>query len=208
MERWQEAGDRAGPVAGVVLAAGSSSRMGSNKLLLELAGETLLRRSVRRVLAAGLHPVLVVLGHDADRARAELSGLSCRPVVNPRHALGMNTSLGAGIGAVPEEAIAAVVALADMPLVTPEMVAELVRRYRASAAPLVVSDYGGTLAPPMLYDRALFRELQGLEGDGCGKRAVRRHRDEAILVPWPAAALADLDEPADYERVLAELRHE
>ena len=70
----------------------------------------------------------------------------------------------------------------------------------------MVSDYGGTLAPPVLYDRALFRELQGLEGDGCGRRAVERHRGEALAVPWPAEALVDLDEPADYERVCVELR--
>ena len=199
-------GERAGPVASVVLAAGSSSRMGSNKLLLELAGETLLRRAARRALAAGLDPVLVVLGHDAERARSELSGLSCRAVVNAEHARGMNTSLGVGLAALPGEAIAAVVALADMPLVTADMLAELVRRYRASTAPLVVSDYGGTLAPPVLYDRALFRELQGLEGDGCGRRAVQRHRGEALAVPWPAEALVDLDEPADYERVRVALR--
>ncbi len=206
MKARSASGERAGRVAGVVLAAGSSSRMGSNKLLLELAGETLLRRSARRALAAGRDPVVVVRGHDADRARSELSGLDCRAVVNADHARGMNTSLGAGIGAVPAEAVAAVVALADMPLVTAEMLAELVRRYRASWAPLVVSDYGGTLAPPVLYDRALFRELQGLEGDGCGRRAVQRHRGEALAVLWPAAALADLDEPADYERVRDELR--
>ena len=198
--------ERAGPVAGVVLAAGASARMGRNKLLLDLGGESVVRRSVRCVLEAGLDPVLVVLGHEADRVRAELAGLPCVPVVNLAHARGMNTSLGAGIAAVPSGAIAAVVALPDMPLVTPAMVAELVRRYRGGTAPLVVSRYGETLAPPMLYDRALFGELTGLEGDGCGKRAARRHRAEAVVLPWPEAALADLDEEADYERVRAELR--
>ena len=197
--------ERTGPVAGIVLAAGASSRMGTNKLLLRLGGESVVRRSVRRALEAGLDPVVVVLGHEADRVRAELAGLPCRPVVNAEHARGMNTSLGAGIGAVPRDVVAAVVALADMPLVTSAMVAELVRRYRASRAPLVVSDYAGTFAPPMLYDRAVFTELEGLEGDGCGKRAVRRHRAEAVFVPWPASALADLDEPADYERARAEV---
>ncbi len=198
--------ERKGPIAAVVLAAGSSARMGGNKLLLDLGGESVLRRCVRRVLAAGVEPVLVVLGHDADRARAELVGLPCRPLVNPDHARGMNTSLGAGIAALPPEAVAAVVALADMPLVTSAMIAELVRRYRESAAPLVASDYGGILAPPALYGRALFDELGGLEGDGAGKRAVLRHRAEAIAVPWPAEALADLDGPSDYERIRAGLR--
>lgn len=196
--------ERTGPVAGVVLAAGASSRMGTNKLLLRLGGESVVRRSVRRALEAGLEPVVVVLGHEADRVRAELAGLPCSPVVNPAHARGMNTSLGAGLAAVSREAVAAVVALADMPLVTSAMLAELVRRFRASRAPLVVSDYAGTSAPPMLYERALFAELEGLEGDGSGKRAVRRHRAEAVVVSWPASALADLDEPADYERARAE----
>jgi molybdenum cofactor cytidylyltransferase len=200
--------DRAGPIAGVVLAAGSSVRMGTNKLLLELGGESVLRRVVRRVAEAGLDPVLVVLGHEADRARAELGGLPCSPIVNPDHARGMNTSLGAGIAAIPKEAIAALVALADMPLVTVAMMDELVQRYRRGTAPLIVSEYGGIAAPPMLYDRALFGELRGLEGDGCGKRAVRRHRAEAVMVPWPAAALGDLDERADYERVRGELGRE
>lgn len=197
--------ERTGPVAGVVLAAGTSARMGTNKLLLELGGESVLRRAVRRTLEAGLGPVVVVLGHDADRVGAELAGLSCRPILNPEYALGKSASVRVGIGAVPPEAIAAAVVLADMPLVTAEMLARLVDRYRRGSEPLVVSRYGDVLAPPMLYARALFGELAAMAGDGCGKEVVKRHRPEADVVPWPAAALADLDVPADYERIHAEL---
>jgi molybdenum cofactor cytidylyltransferase len=198
--------DRAGPVAGVVLAAGVSRRMGGpNKLLLRLEGETVLRRTARRAVAAGLDPVLVVLGDDAEQARAELEALRCRAVRNPEPARGMNASIRCGIAALPPEAIAAVVLLADMPLVSAEMVAQLVERYRAGQAPLVVSDYAGVLAPPMLYGRGLFPELGALDGDGCGKRVVKRHRGEAAVLSWPAASLADLDEPGDYERVRAQL---
>jgi molybdenum cofactor cytidylyltransferase len=182
--------------------------MGTNKLLLRLEGESVLRRAVRRTLEAGLEPALVVLGHDADRARAELAGLSCRPVMNLEYARGMGSSLRAGIAAVPPGAIAAVVALADMPLVTAAMMAELALRYRRGSAPLVASEYGGVLAPPMLYDRALFRELlvdHGNGGHGCGKHVVKRHEAEAIFVPWPAATLTDLDVPTDYQRIQAEL---
>ena len=196
--------NRSGPVAGVVLAAGASRRMGANKLLLELEGETLLRRAVRRALSAGLDPVLVVVGHEAERATAELVDLRCRAVTNPDPGRGMNGSIRCGVGAVPREAVAAVVTLADMPFVTAEMIAEMVARYRSGAAPLVASEYGGVLAPPMLYDRALFGELDQLDGDGCGKRVVKRHRDEAETISWPAAALADVDEPGDFDRVRAE----
>lgn len=195
--------ERAGTVAGVVLAAGTSTRMGENKLLFDLVGESVVRGAVRRAAAAGLDPVIAVLGHEAERVRRELDGLDppCHIVVNPDYARGINGSLKTGIAAVPATAAAAVVLLADMPFVTAEMIATLVARYRASTAPLVISDYEGTNAPPMLYDRALFQELRAMEGEGCGRQVVQRHRTEAVVVDWPAAALTDLDVPSDYERV-------
>ena len=197
--------ERSGAVAGVVLAAGSSTRMGRNKLFFELDGETLLRRIVRRAIDAGLDPVLVVVGHEGERARTELAGLPCTPVDNPDHAFGINRSLRTGISYLPERARAAVVMLADMPFVTSRMVASLVARYRESTAPLVISAYGDVNAPPMLYDRALFPELQRMEGEGCGRQVVRRHRHEAVALSWPSAALQDIDVPEDYERIRAEI---
>ncbi|MCY4025186.1 MAG: NTP transferase domain-containing protein, partial [Acidobacteria bacterium] len=91
------------------------------------------------------------------------------------------------------------------PFVTGPIVADLVTRYRASTAPLVISAHGEVNAPPMLYDRALFSELQQMKGEGCGRQVVRRHRDEAVAVSWPEAALQDIDVPEDYERIKAEL---
>jgi len=197
--------ERSGRVAGVVLAAGSSSRMGRNKLLFDLNGEPLVRRAVRTAVDAGLDPVIVVLGHEADAVRAALEGLPCRDVVNPVHTEGMNSSVCAGITAVPSEAAAAIVLLADMPFVSAAMIGTLLERFRAGDALLVVSAYGGVNAPPTLYDRALFAELAGVEGRGCGKRMLRRHPGEATIVHWPATAIADLDVPDDYARVKAQL---
>jgi molybdenum cofactor cytidylyltransferase len=191
--------ERGGSVAGIVLAAGASTRMGRNKLFLQIDGKTLLRRAVECARAAGLDPVIVVLGHDADRAEREVAGLSCRTVLNRDHASGMHTSFRAGISAVPESSRAAVVLLPDMPRVGSDMVAALVARYRSSAAPLVISEYGGVHAPPTLYDRCLFEEIRGMEGDGCGKQVVRRHRGEAEAVAWPESRMADLDVPEDVE---------
>src|SRR6266704_2579014 len=122
--------DRSGRVAGVVLAAGTSSRMGRNKLFLRLGGTSVLRRAVATAREAGLDPVLVVLGHESGRALAELEGLSCTPVLNQEYASGMNTSVRAGISAVPADATGAVLMLADMPFVTAGMLRSLVDRYR------------------------------------------------------------------------------
>lgn len=183
--------------AGIVLAAGASVRMGRNKLLLELGGQSVVRRAVSRALTA-LDPVIVVLGHEADRVRQELAGLSCRIVVNPEHGRGMETSVRAGVAALPADAEAAVMLPADMPLVTPAMIAALVERFRATGAPLVISRYGETVAPPHLYARRLLAELAAA---GSGKPVIDRHRAAAEVLAWPPAALADLDLPADCERI-------
>jgi molybdenum cofactor cytidylyltransferase len=197
--------ERTGPVAGILLAAGTSSRMGSNKLLFELQGESVLRGAARRALAGGLTPLIVVLGHQAETAAAELAGLPCRTVVNPDYEQGITSSLRTGILALPAEAAATVVMLADMPFVTAEMIAALVSRYRTTPAPLVISDYAGVNAPPMLYDRALFEELLAMAESGCGKQVVKRHRHEAEILAWPESALADLDVPEDYARARRDL---
>ena len=188
-------------VAGILLAGGTSSRMGENKLLLEIAGETVLRRSVRAGLDAALEPMLVVLGHDSERARAQLQGMACVPVDNPRYQQGMNTSVSAGASALPDSSDAAVVMLGDMPFVSAGMIRAVVAAWREE--PLVVSLYGEVIAPPVLYARALFAERRALPPTGRGKQIVERHRHEAAEVRFAASALQDLDVPADVQRARA-----
>lgn len=192
--------------AAVVLAAGSSTRMGENKMLLALGAETVVRRAVRAAVEAELDPVIVVLGHEPERVRAALAGLSFRAVVNPDHLSGKGTSLQFGIAEVASTttAAAAVVMLADMPFVTAAMLARVAAR-EGTAARMVVSRYGEVNAPPILYDRSLFAELLALPGEACGKEMVRRHRAEAVALSWPEHALADIDRPEDYERIVVEL---
>lgn len=196
-------------VAGIVLAAGSSTRMGANKLFLELDGEAVVRRAARTASAAGLDPVVVVTGHEHEAVSARLHDLVVTVVYNREHAMGTHTSVAAGIASVPSDCAAAVVVLADMPFVTSAMLREVVARYGVgrrdrSRPPLVVSRYGGDLtAPPILYDRALFGELLRMDSR-CGRAVVRRHLHEAVLVDWPAQAAQDLDRPADYERAREE----
>ena len=187
--------------AGVILAAGASRRMGRNKMLIELEGESLLRRAARRALAAGLSPVVVVLGHEAERATAELAGLGCEVTLNPDFTGPTSGSLHKGLECLEPEVQAAVVILADMVLVSDGMLAALVARAGETNAPLVVSRYGDVTAPPLLFSRALFGELMDWTGEGCGKAVVQRHRDEAQFVDWPASALTDVDTPEDFQRV-------
>jgi molybdenum cofactor cytidylyltransferase len=176
--------------------------MGANKLLFEVGGQSLLRTAALRAVEAGLAPLYVVLGHEAGLARCELDDLGCEVVLNRDYEQGITSSLTTGISALASHVPAVVVMLADMPHVDALMIASLVARYRSTPAPLVISDYEGVNAPPVLYDRSLFAELRSLTGDaGCGRQVVARHRSEAEVLRWPASALADIDVPEDVTRV-------
>ena len=189
-------------VAGVVLAAGASRRMGPgrNKMLLELEGEPLVRRAVRRALTAGLSPVVVVLGHEADRARAVLADLPVEIALNPNFTGPTSTSLHAGLDLLGQDVDAAVVLLGDMVYVGEADLAELVTRACTSDAPLIVSRYGDVTAPPLLFRRALFAELVAWTGEGCGKTVVKAHSHEALYVDRGPEMLADVDTAADFQK--------
>jgi len=191
---------RAG-VAGVLLAAGMSTRMGQNKLFLAIDGTSVVRRAASAALAAGLDPLLVVVGHEAERVRAALADTAAHIVPNPDYAAGQYTSLRAGIAAVPVWAPAAVVLLADMPLVDAEMIRAAVEKWRESGRTLVLSRYGDVIAPPIVYGAELFPELGDALDRGGGKSVIQRHRDQAAAVDWPAERLTDLDVPEDLARL-------
>lgn len=191
-------------VAGIVLAAGSSTRMGRNKLLLDVGGETLIRRAVRLAVEAGLDPVILVTGRFREAAEREVEDLRCTPVFNPDHEAGIQTSVARGVAATPEACRAAVVMLPDMPFVTAHMVRTLVERHAETGAPLVASRYGDVNAPPILYGHGLFGEVSRMRA-GCGREVVRRHHERAVHMDWPAERLRDLDRPDEYESARREL---
>jgi molybdenum cofactor cytidylyltransferase len=193
-------------VAGVILAAGASRRMGKNKMLLELDGESLVRRAAKRALAAGLSPLVVVVGHEADRLRAELQDLPLTFAVNPAYTGPTSGSLHQGLNALGSDVDAVVVMLGDMVRVTTETLAMLIAAARGTEAPLVVSRYGDVTAPPLLFRRALFGELLAWTGEGCGKAVVQAHKHEAMYVDRPAALLVDVDTPEDFAAAIAASR--
>lgn len=190
-------------VAAIVLAAGSSRRMGTNKLLLPLEDEPLVRRTVRRCLAADFDRVVVVLGHEAARVREVLDGLPCAIVENADHARGVGTSIRAGVGFVADAMDAVVMVLADMPYVTTDMLRTVLSWYRATRPPVVVSEYGDVQAPPTLYDRALFARLLAIEDDSGGKAVAQQLAALRVTVAFPESARRDLDVTEDYERLRA-----
>jgi molybdenum cofactor cytidylyltransferase len=185
-------------VSAVVLAAGASTRMGTQKLLLPLAGEPLVRRTVQAVCDAGFDEVLVVLGFEHERVRQALAGLPVRFAINLHYAAGMGSSFRTAVEHLPDSE-AALFALADQPFITSAEYRAVLDAWRRHAAPIVSVQYGDVTAPPHLFTRGFFPELAELEH---GARPVlERHREKRHILTFPADRLMDLDTPEDYERI-------
>lgn len=185
-------------VAGILLAAGASRRMGQTKQLLPIDGRPMVRRAAETLRDAGCSPLVVVTGHDAEAVEAALFGLDIRAVRIADPTAPTSHSLHAGLRALGSEVSATVVLLADMVHVTAVMVRALTLADAAGEAPLQLSRYGDVPAPPLLFRRELWPELLAWTGEGCGKQVVRAHMHEAGVHDWPLDALRDIDTPEDY----------
>src|SRR6202451_3305416 len=167
-------------IAGVVLAAGRSSRMGGpNKLLAEIGGKPLVRIVVDAVLASRARPVIVVTGHQRDKVEAVLAGLPVKFVHNPHFADGLGTSLKAGIaalGGLPAEADGAIVCLGDMPQVDAALIDRLIGAFDPEKGALVVvPSIEGNRGNPVVWSRRFFTDLMTVEGDVGARYLIGRH---------------------------------
>ena len=195
-------------VGAALLAAGGSSRFGRPKALVELGGVSLVRRMATE-LAAVASPVLVVAPPKAGAIALELSGIAgARVVVNRRPARGMGSSISCAARALAHfapEAEALLVALVDQPLVSRELLAQLVVAGSSSSAGLrtAACDYGeGVVGPPAFFPGSSFPALSALDGDRGAREVLAASGAALALVPFPGGRV-DLDTPADYERLLA-----
>lgn len=186
-------------VAGLILASGMSRRFGEeNKLLVELGGIPVIRHTVAAYAKADLRPLVVVVGHDAERVAAALGGLGLTLVPNPDFDQGQSRALVRGVRALPPETAAAVIGVADQPYLNAGLIRALVERHTESGAPLVVPRYGGRRGNPVLFSAALFSELLEVEGDRGGRPVILAHAGEITWLDVPDVMPGlDLDTPAD-----------
>ncbi|HYM90214.1 MAG TPA: nucleotidyltransferase family protein [bacterium] len=192
-------------ISAIVLAAGRSERMGTPKLLLRLAGRSLLQHVMDNVRGSRCDEIIVVLGEAAEQVGAEAQGDRVRLVINPRYREGMGTSLAAGIAALAPQCEAAVVLLGDQPCVTAGMIDTLIDAYRRSGKPLVASRYGPVVGAPTLIGRALFPDARRLAGDQGGRSLIQQHPDQVEEVLLPPSAAVDVDTPEELARLRAAL---
>ena len=193
-------------IVALLLAAGSSRRMGRPKLLLELGGRTLVRRAVDQALTSGLETVVVVVGPNRAEMEQALATTGAQLVDNPDHLTGMASSMRVGVAALPAEAEAVVVLLGDQPFQSPDVIRALVDRYRAGGGSIVVPVYAGRRGNPVLFDRAVFPELLVQQGDQGGRAVITADPARVVTVAFESdEPQRDLDTWEDYQAARAEL---
>jgi len=186
-------------IAGVLLAAGESRRFGGQKLLEDWRGEPLVARAARCMLGGGLGEVVVVIPPLATM-RAALHQLRVRLVENAEPRRGMGHSIALGIGALAPGAGAALLAVADQPLMDEQIISRLCAAYVRGA--IVTPRYGSHPGNPRLFDRRYFAELQELAGDVGGQAVATAHPEAVIECLFPERSGLDIDRPEDLALLL------
>ena len=188
----------AGPVALLLLAAGASTRMGRPKQLLPYQGRTLLRHAAETAVASGCAPIALVTGALHEALAAEVLGLPIAVVHNPDWETGMASSIRTGLVAVTTARPAAVlIMLCDQPLVTPELLCQLVAQQRQTQAPIVAAAYGDTLGVPVVFAQTMLPELLQLQGQQGAGQLIASLGAAVGRVLFPAGLL-DVDTPEQY----------
>ncbi|HVL50239.1 MAG TPA: nucleotidyltransferase family protein [Actinomycetota bacterium] len=191
-----------GRVTGIVLAAGTSSRLGQPKQLLDFEGRPLLQHAIDAMEGSGLYDVVLVLGHRAQEiAEAVQTGPGTRTVVNDDYEQGQATSLRTGLAAADERSDAAVVILGDQPAIDGLMVRTIVETYLGTGSKVVQASFGGKPNHPTLFDRELWPELQAIEGDQGARQVLKKHPEWILRVEFGRELPSDLDTWEDYERL-------
>lgn len=194
-------------IAGVILAAGQSRRMGAaNKLLSKLKGKSFIQLIVENAIAAGLDDIIVVTGFEADRIQAELSGFDVTFAHNQQFAEGLSSSLKTGIEALDPKIDAALILLSDMPFITAEIIKTVATSYSSRHDErILVPHFKGRRGNPVLWSRRYFQELVSLSGDQ-GARALLQAYPEAIFeIDLGEEILIDIDTPESATAIGAEL---
>ncbi len=189
-------------VAGIILAAGASTRYGQPKQLLDWRGQPFVRAVAQTALAAGLSPVVVVTGANAEQVESAVKDLDVKIVRNEDWQSGQSSSIKTGVKSLPKNTGASLFLLADQPQIGTDVIRALMeghtRELHPIIAPLVLEE---RRANPILFDKAAFSDLMNLEGDIGGRAIFSKYKVE--YMPWhDDKLLLDVDKPEDYQRLV------
>jgi molybdenum cofactor cytidylyltransferase len=188
-------------IAGLILAAGESSRMGRDKALLIYHGRTFLETIIAALRAAGAERIAVVLGHHAEEIQSRVKLTDVEVVVNREYRRGQTSSLQAGLAAL-EESRAIILCLVDHPAITVHVMKRLLEAFDQPDASVVIPTFQGQRGHPVVIGRRLFPELLALSPDAGANSIIRKYRDatQFVEVEEPGILL-DIDDPETYQRL-------
>ena len=190
-------------ICAVVLAAGLSSRMGVQKMLLPFGDKTVITHIVDQLLASTVDKVYVVVGHQPERISAELSGRAVSIVKNPNYKSGMLSSVRCGLENLPEKCRAVLVVLGDQPSITTELVDQMLKSFAKTEKTILVPLHKGKRGHPILFSSQYRDEILTHYGDVGLRGLLHSHPDDIYeLSISNASVLFDMDYPEDYRREL------
>ncbi len=186
----------------IILAAGESKRMGQPKQLLDIDGESLLRRTAKVALATGLEPVVMVVGANKPQIIPEIADLPLTIIDNSMWRTGMASSVKMGMAALwmnNKNIDAVLMLVCDQPFLTVGILNKIIAQYQAQSPKIVACQYAGQVGVPALFDRTMFDTLLSLTGDKGAKPVLMSHLEDTHLVDFENG-IVDLDTIEDYEK--------
>ncbi len=191
-------------IAILLLAAGSSSRLGRSKQLLSIAGQPLLLKSVEAAIESGIKNIIVVLGANEEAHRQVIMDAGVQVVVNTDWKKGMGNSLKAGLAYVLQQlpkVEAVVTMVCDQPRITSDQLKKLIAEYESSESTIVASFYQGVAGVPVLFHRTLFSELLSMPDEAGAKKILQQHPHLVKTVFFPGGEI-DIDTEDDLRKFL------
>jgi len=189
-------------IAAIVLAAGSSTRMGRPKMILPWGKTTVIGQVLDVLIEAGLDEILVVTGGSHQEVEKKISERSVQTVFNPVYAAGeMLSTLQCGLSALRDNIQAALIVLGDQPQIEAEVVRSVIAAWRTNPSNLVVPSFQMRRGHPWLVSRPLWRAILDLRPSDTPRDFLNSHAGEILYVPVETGSiLQDLDTPEDYKR--------
>jgi molybdenum cofactor cytidylyltransferase len=193
-------------IAGVILAAGMSTRMGSPKQLLKLGDRYLLQLVVEAAVKSKLEKIYLVLGYQHERILGKLHGLRKNPKIeilhNPGFEEGMSSSVKCGVGAAQSDFDAVMFLLGDQPFVSPKMINRLLTEYNKSDRQICVPAFQGRRGNPAIFGSFFFKQLINISGDKGGRQIIQDNPEDVLVLPIKdPKALFDIDNPEDLKKL-------